>query len=1183
MAVPTSAHLHVHSEYSLLDGACSIDALAQHAAAFGQPALGLTDHGVMNGAVELFKACQKHGIKAIQGCEVYLVDDRHDTAPRKERNHLTLLAETDAGYRNLVELSSAGFLEGLHRGKPTVDMELLSRHADGVIALTGCLASRFCQRILDGRPDEARAHADQLLQVFGPQDVFFEVQKNGLAPQDQANEGIVRIARDVGRPLVGTADVHYLRREDYQHHTALLCVQTKSTLADPKLTFDTNEFFLKDNEEMAAAFADWPEALQSTLEIAQRCDTTIELGKQLIPSYPTPDGAGEEAYLRERVMEGLALRYGAPPPAEAVERAEMELGVIHRMGYEAYFLIVWDFVTFAKDSGIAVGPGRGSAAGSIVAYCLSITDVDPLRYGLLFERFLNPERVSMPDIDIDFSVRGRERVMRYVTEKYGRESVAQIVTFGRMFPRAATRDAARVLGHDYAVGDRLAKLIPDPEQGRSPSFAKCLEPGQELRGAYDSDPTAKQIIDVAQGLEGIVRNSSIHAAAVVIADRPLTEIVPLQLADANEVDEQGNRVYRQVTQFPMGPIEDLGLLKMDFLGLRNLDVIEDALDIIERSTGERPDMTCLPLDDEKTYGMLARGDSVGVFQFESEGMRDALRLVRPMKFDDLIALVALYRPGAMDQIPTYARGKREPETVSMRDERLTPIIGPTYGVILYQEQAMQIAKELAGFSGARADDLRKAIGKKNREQMAALEPEYRRGCQESGTSAEVIDWLWQTNVKSADYSFPRSHAACYALIAYRTAWLRASYPAEYMAALISSVMSTKDKVPFFAAVAEEMGIEILPPDVNESDHDFVVVDGDIRFGLDAVKGVGFAAVEAIKAARADDGPFTSLWDFCERVDGRAVNKKAIEALIKCGAFGSTGASRKGMLAVLEQAQGAGQKMQQDAQIGQGSIFDVFDAHPVAPAGGAAVASTRPQHPPIPLEEFAQPELLAVEKESIGLFLSAHPLKQVREALVARVDCSLTALAERRDKDWVTVGGIITAAKKIRTRNGGSMLFATLDDLEGSVEILAFEKVLGEYEAELSLDEVVVVRGRVDHKDKDKTCVVLQTVDRFAPSEEEVAKAREAAKTARAAEPVTLPLRLDAAALPATVIDDLKELFARYPGPARPVLTLAMSAGAPRTLRLGEDFAVRPCAALRADVASLLGPAALELAGPAEAA
>ncbi|MGH2831244.1 MAG: DNA polymerase III subunit alpha, partial [Solirubrobacteraceae bacterium] len=524
---------------------------------------------------------------------------------------------------------------------------------------------------------------------------------------------------------------------------------------------------------------------------------------------------------------------------------------------------------------------------------------------------------SMPDIDIDFSVRGRERVMRYVTEKYGRESVAQIVTFGKMFPRAATRDAARVLGLDYGTGDRLAKLIPDPIMGRAPSFEDCLKPGEPLRKAYDEEPTAKQIIDVAKGLEGIVRNSSIHAAAVVIADRPLTDIVPLQLADAGTSDE-GERIFRTVTQFSMKPIEDIGLLKMDFLGLRNLDVIEDALDIIERSTGQRPDMTTLPLDDKRTYEMLARGDSTGVFQFESEGMREALKKVRPDEFNDLVALNALYRPGAMDQIPVYAKGKHNPDQISYRDERLRSILEPSKGVILYQEQAMQIAKELAGFSGAKADDLRKAIGKKNRAAMAALKPEFVEGCRASGTSAEVTEFLWQTNEKSADYSFNRSHAACYGLIAYRTAWLKANYSAEYMAALISSVMSTKDKVPFFVARCEEMDIEILPPDVNLSDHEFTVVEGNIRFGLDAVKGVGHQAVEAIQRAREESGEFKTLWDFCERVDSRAVNKKAIEALIKCGALGSTGASRKGMLEVLSQAQSAGQKSQQDALIGQGS-------------------------------------------------------------------------------------------------------------------------------------------------------------------------------------------------------------------------------------------------------------------------
>src|SRR5215216_6675478 len=855
MSAPPAVHLHVHSEYSLLDGACGIDALAKRAAELGQPALGLTDHGVMNGALEFYTACRKNGIKPILGFEAYLVDDVKDDAIKFERNHLTLLAQNDAGFRNLVKLSSKGFLEGLRRGKPNVDLGLLSEHSEGVIALSGCLASRFCRRLVDDNPADARAHADDLLQVFGPDDVYFELQVNGIAEQDKANEGIVRIAREVGRPLVGTADVHYLRREDHANHSALLCVQTKSTLLEPKMKFETNEFYLKDNDEMAAAFAPWPEAVPTSLQIAERCSVEIETGGQLIPRYPTPDGSDEDTYLRGLAYEGLRARYGEPPPAEAVERMEMELGVIDKMGFSAYFLIVWDFVKFAKDNGIAVGPGRGSAAGSIVSYSLRITDVDPLAYDLLFERFLNAERVSMPDIDIDFSVKGRDRVMRYVQDKYGRESVAQIITFGRMLPRAATRDAARVLGLDYGAGDRIAKLIPEPVMGRSKSFEQYLAEEADLRRVYDSEPEARQIIEVAKGLEGIVRNSSIHAAAVVIADRPLTDIVPLQVADD-----------RTVTQYPMKPIEEIGLLKMDFLGLRNLDVIEAALDIVEQSTGERPDMTALPLDDRRTYEMLAQGDSVGVFQFESDGMRDALRKVGPTEFNDLVALNALYRPGAMRYIDTYARNKRKPELISYPDERLRPITESSYGVILYQEQSMLIAKSIAGFSGPEADDLRKAIGKKQRERMAALRDRFFEGARASGTSEPVIQELWAVNEAAADYSFNKAHAACYALISYRTAWLKANYPAEYMAALISSVMSTKDKVPFFVAQCEDMGIEVLPPDVNQSGHDFKVVDGNIRFGLDAVKGLGYQAVEAIITAREEEGPFNSVWDFCRRVD-----------------------------------------------------------------------------------------------------------------------------------------------------------------------------------------------------------------------------------------------------------------------------------------------------------------------------
>jgi DNA polymerase-3 subunit alpha len=1176
---PNCAHLHVHSEYSLLDGACKVEALAARAASFEQPALGLTDHGVMNGSVELFTACRKHGIKPIIGCEVYVVDDHARRGPGKfDRFHLTLLASDPAGYRNLVKLSSAGFLEGYQRGKPGVDMEQLAAYSEGVIVLTGCLQSRLCQHLIDGRPAKARAHADELMGAFGAENVYFEVQKNGLALQDRCNEEIVRIAREHGRPLVGTGDVHYLRREDYHHHAALLCVQTKSTLSQPKISFDTNEFYLRSTQEMIDSFAEWPEAIASTVEIAERCDVELELGRQLIPRYPTPDGGGEEDYLRRLVDAGLRERYGDPVPAAARERADYELGVIDRMGFNAYFLIVWDFVKYAKDSGIAVGPGRGSAAGSIVAYSLQITDVDPLRYELLFERFLNPERVSMPDIDIDFSVRGRERVLRYVTEKYGKEAVAQIVTFGKMLPRAATRDAARVLGLDYGAGDRLAKLIPEPIMGRSPSFEECLRPGQPLRAEIDQDGTAKQIIDVAKGLEGIVRNSSIHAAAVVIADRPLTDIVPLQITDAG-VDEDGEKVYRTVTQFSMKPVEQLGLLKMDFLGLRNLDVIEDALDIIERSTGERPDMTTLPLDDAKTYEMMAAGDSVGVFQFESEGMRETLKKVRPSELEHLIALNALYRPGPMEQIPAYTRGKHNPEAVTYPDERLRPILESTNGVVVYQEQAMEISRSIAGFSGAKADDLRKAIGKKNREAMAKLKPEFFAGCRASGTSESATEWLWTANERSADYSFNKSHSACYALIAYRTAWLKANYPAEFMAALISSVMNTKDKVPFFVAQAEQMGIAILPPDVNLSDHEFVVVDGNIRFGLDAVKGVGYQAVEAIKRAREENGPFSSLFDFCERVDNRAVNKKAIEALIKSGAFGSTAAPRKGMLAVLEQAQAAGQKTQQDAIIGQGSIFDLGPS--VGEAPSAASPLTAPSHAPIPGEEFSRSELLAAEKEAIGLFISAHPLKEVGPALRARSDSTLAELSARRDGDWVTVGGMVTQAKRIKTKKGDWMMFATLYDLDASVEIIVFDKALQASQDALATDSIVLVRGRVDHKDRDKTVVVAQQVERFEPTQEEVEKAQnQAAKQVLA--PVALRLRLDATAVPASALGELKDVLSGFPGESDVVIELSTTVGH-RCLKLGPSYRVQRSASLHAELDSLLGAALLDGAAAAPAA
>jgi DNA polymerase-3 subunit alpha len=1171
MSAGSAVHLHAHSEYSLLDGACKIDAMAKRAAELDQPALGLTDHGVMNGAVDLYKACKKQGIKPIAGLEAYLVDDRKaiKEQTRYERNHLTLLAETNTGFANLVKLTSAGFLEGFSRGKANVDMELLSQHAEGVIALTGCLQSRFCRRLVEEREGDARAHLDDLIQAFGPEQVYFEVQKNGIPEQDKANEGIVRFARELGRPLVGTADVHYLRREDFDNHAALLCVQTKSTLQMPKMSFDTNEFYIKDNAEMAESFAEWPEAVPTTTEIAERCEIEIELGKLLLPRYPTEEGEEPGAMLRRIAMDGLRARYGEPPPAEAVERLEFELGVIEEMGFESYFLIVWDFVSYAKRSGIAVGPGRGSAAGSIVSYCLKITDLDPLENELMFERFLNPGRKSMPDIDIDFSVRGRERMIRYVGEKYGRESVAQIITFGKMAPRAATRDAARVLGFDYATGDKLAKQIPEPIMGRSPSFDECLKAGQELKRTYDSEPDAKKIIDVARGLEGIIRNNSIHAAAVVIADRPLHEIVPLQLAEDKSAPAGSNgngsgkpeRQYKIVTQYSMGPIEEIGLLKMDFLGLRNLDVIEDAIDIIERSRGERIDMEQIPIDDAKTYEMLAGGDSTGVFQFESEGMRDALRKVKPTEFADIVALGALYRPGAMAYIPTYARGKKDPSTVRYPDPRMEAITKETHGCVIYQEQLMQIARQMAGFSGAQADDLRKAIGKKKRDLMATMKDKFMEGLAGSGTDTKVAQDLWKLNEAAADYSFNKSHAACYGLISYRTAYLKANYPAEYMAAVISSVMNTKDKVPFFVNRCSEMGIDVLPPDVNSSDHSFVVSENAIRFGLDAVKNVGHAAVEAILRAR-EEKPIESIWDFCERVDSRAVNKRAIECLVKCGALDSTGDSRKGMLETLPAAQSAGQKAQEDAQMGQGSIFDFGEE-------GAGEAQSQGAHhrPPIPGAEFERAEMLAMEKETLGTYLSSHPLTEVGPALRARVDCSLAQLDGKPDGAWVTVGGIVVECKKIRTKSGNQMMFATLDDVEGQVEMLVFKADQSESAEIIQPDSIVLVRGRIDHKDRGETKLVVQEAQRFEPDQAEIASAAKLAPVAKPAGPFEVPIALSR--WNETLCDELKAIFEHHKGDAEVFLVVG-----DRRFKVGEKYRVKPSGGLQTELDHLLGATAL---------
>ncbi len=1122
-------HLHVHSEYSILDGACRIPDLAARAAELGMPAVAITDHGSLAGAVELYRQAGKNGLKPIVGCEVYVADDRR--AQRKGYAHLTLLAETNDGYANLIRLSSLGYLEGYYY-KPRVDWELLDAHSTGLVALSGCLSGRVCKALEQGSPDDAVRELGRLTDIFGRDQVYVEMQNAGLEVQARLTPLLAEAAEKTGLPLVATGDVHYLRHEDARAHEALLCIQSGDSLANPsRWRFETDQFYFKTPEEMALDFPGHEDALRRTLEIAERCNVTMELGRILLPTFPTPEGRDPFEYLVELCEKGLARRYERITP-ELQDRLRFELKTIREMGFADYFLIVSDFVGYARRNGIGVGPGRGSAAGSLVAYCLEITDIDPIAYDLLFERFLNPGRKSMPDIDIDFSVHGRDRVINYVADKYGRDRVAQIITFGTMMARAAVRDAGRVLDVPYGTVDRIAKLIPE---GPKVYLEECMKPGAELRQAYDADEVVRNIVDLAKPLEGLVRQDSIHAAGVVIGDRPLTEYVPLQQKGADQ---------EVVTQFPMGDVEALGLLKMDFLGLRNLDVIDKAVELVGGL-----DVAGAPLDDARTYAMLQRGEASGVFQFESSGMREALRQVRPTEFEDLIALVALYRPGPMGYIPVYGRRKAGSEQVTFADDRLRPITAATYGICIYQEQYMEIAKQLAGFSPAEADDLRKAIGKKIHELMASLEDKFLEGCAANEVTPAVANQLWKDMEQAQDYSFNKSHAACYALIAYRTAYLKANHPAEYMAALISSVMNTKDKVPYYVAACTELGIEVLPPDVNVSQADFAVVDGKIRFGLNAVKNVGDAAVRSIIAARDEGGPLSSIWDFCERVDPQVANRRALESLVKCGALDSTGASRKGMLGVLEQALAYGSKQQADRLAGQASIFDLGAAS--TDTGAAA------RHPSLPADEFDRQELLAMEKESLGLWVSEHPLQGVRDALRRKVDCPLVEVERRRDGEVVTVGGIVGALKTLQTKKGDPMVFLRLDDLSGTLEAVVFNSVYASSRELLEADRVLVVKGRVDHKQEGETKLIALEVAAFEASPERS----------------EVRLRVDARKAPPNLIRELAQVVRDFPGEARVVLDLELATG-PRAYELGAGYRVRPEADFFAEVKALLGEAAV---------
>jgi DNA polymerase-3 subunit alpha len=1119
-------HLHVHSEYSILDGACRVPALAARAAEFDMPAVALTDHGSLAGAIELHKEARKQGVKPVLGCEVYVTDDRR--AQKKGYAHLTLLAADNGGYGNLIKLSSLGYVEGYYY-KPRVDWELLERHAPGLIALSGCLSGRVCKALEESRPKDAEAELDRLEQIFGRDNVYVELQNAHLETQARINPHLVALAENRKLPLVATGDVHYLLHDDARAHEALLCIQSGDTLKNPNhWRFDTDHFYFKSPQEMALDFPGQEDAMRRTLEVAERCNVEIELGRILLPKFPVPDDGDAFEYLVSLCEKGLAKRYDRMTP-ELAERLQFELKTIREMGFTDYFLIVWDFIRFAKQNGVSVGPGRGSAAGSLVAYSLSITDIDPMRYGLLFERFLNPGRKEMPDMDIDFAVAGRERVINYVAEKYGRDRVAQIITFSTMAARAAVRDAGRVLDIPYGVVDKIAKSIPE---GPGQTLDECLKPGAELRRQVDSDPMAKEIVELARPLEGLTRADSIHAAGVVIGAEPLSNVVPLQ---------QKGPEQEVVTQFSMNDVAALGLLKIDFLGLRNLDVIDTALELSGRTLDE------ISIDDAETYSMLARGDATGVFQFESSGMREALRQVRPTEFADLIALVALYRPGPMAYIPGYARRKNGQEQVSYIDPRLEEITSASYGICIYQEQYLEIAKRFAGFTPAEADDLRKAIGKKIHSLMASLKEKFLEGCATTNTTPGVAKQLWEDMEKSQDYSFNKAHAACYALIAYRTAWLRAHYPREYMAALISSVMNTKDRVPFYVNACHEMGIEVLPPDINFSQCDFAVVEGKIRFGLNAVKNVGDSAARAIVAAREQDGPFESIWDFTERVDPTVANKRALESLVKCGALDSTGASRKGMFECLEAALGWGNRHAADQLAGQGSIFDL----------GFDDVATRPKHHPhIPVDEWEKSELLGLEKETLGLYVSEHPLSGVRDQLRRKTEITLAELERRRDGDVVTVGGIVAGLRQITTKKGDPMVFLQLEDTTGSAECVVFNSTYANARELCVPDRILIIKGRVDHKEGETKLIALDVAAFDAIPERKDVR-----------------LRIDARQARAGIIRELAQLVKEFRG-AAPVLIEMQTSQGPRMLALGPDYRVEPAADFFAEVKALLGPAAV---------
>ncbi len=1055
MAENNFVHLHCHSEYSLLDGAARVKGLVHRAAELGMPAVAITDHGSMFGVIDFYRAALEAGVKPILGCEVYVAPrSRLQKEARKDdfQYHLVLLAENETGYRNLMRLVSAGYLEGFYY-KPRVDRELLEAHHEGIIALSACLAGEIPSLLLNGQVEQARETARYYRDLFSPDRFYLELHDHGMSEQKTVNKALIALAREENIPLVASNDVHYLSRSEATVHDVLLCIQTGKTVDETeRMKFESHEFYFKTADDMAALFSEYPEALQNTLAIAERCLVTRDFNLRRLPEYSLPPGRDADSYLEELCAAGMKRRY-SEVTAPMQERLDYELKVIEQMGFSHYFLIVWDLIEFSKKNGVLVGPGRGSAAGSLVAYSLGITNIDPLKYGLLFERFLNPERISMPDIDIDFCDDKRDRVLNYVCEKYGQERVAQIITFGTMAARAAVRDVGRALAIPYAEVDRIAKLIPNEPKM---TIDKALKQSKELQSLVKEEHY-RRLLDTSMAVEGMPRHASTHAAGVVIAGEPLVNDVPLYRAGDSGV----------VTQFPMGTLEDLGLLKMDFLGLKTLSIIGEALDNIERRQGLKIDIDEISPDDSATFVLLSQGETTGIFQLESVGMRSALRDLMPNKFEDIIAVVALYRPGPMEQIPTFVQSKHGRKEIRYAHPVLEPILNETYGVIVYQEQIMEIAARMAGFTLGQADLLRRAIGKKKKDILDEQRELFIEGCLKNGYNSDLAEDIYNLILKFADYGFNKSHAAAYALIAYQTAYLKTNYPVEFMAAIMTVYYANSDKIALYIADCRRMGIELLPPDINESENHFTVVgDKKIRFGLAAVKNVGQGAIDSIVAARQEK-PFISLRDFASRVDLRLCNRKVLESLIKCGAFDSLGGHRAQYLAAVDDSLSQGQATQRERDNGQISMFSLMDS---------SVQEEMLHDTLHEIEPFNDRERLSLEKEILGLYISGHPLEPYRpilEGLKSMTRCA--ELGEVGDNKHVKVGGIIVEVSRYFTKKKQEMAFVRLEDLTGSVELVVFPD-LYEKSGELLLeDSMVVVAGRTDVKEEEDIKILAEAL------------------------------------------------------------------------------------------------------------